>query len=515
MDCNQVQDKLVDYIDRTLSDKEEKIIFNHLKTCENCRQEHEELQSTINYIVKNSNNINTKDISLHTKIVPKRNVRFTKTALIAALISISLVVTVFAATDAFDFLKWWEKSSEQYMSAWEKLIENGVGEKLDISVVDNDIKVTAEGVIADELNTLIILKIENLKENIKLTPLNRYNEFDAPLTSISIGGDISADSLWSGLNYVNLYSKDENTVRILLKTDPIKMDRGNIDINITSLTSAVDTNKDNVININGNWKFSIPINVIKSKMYNVNKAVDLSGMELIIESVEVAATVTSVNYTIKKDKNDNRAVEKITFLIENNSKTYDDSELTALYNFNENSDGSIEGTAFLDSIYLESPDSINLVVETLRYAVEDLKEYELNLENLPQVLEYNGSHITIEEILYNEDNVEIIVKEDDINGRDYIRTIFDIKENYESGPNRGIESLEWILMDENGVYEESDEFWNNKISPYFLKWKITIPYSYYNKNVYGSTQDLVPEKFYINGQDYIDYPNMNIDIDLR
>lgn len=517
MDCNYIKDKLVDYIDGLLSNKEEKEIFNHLQNCENCRLECEELQSTIDYIVHNTKKIYiSKGISLNTKTINKKTVRFTKTALIAALLSISLVVTVFAATDVLDFLKWWEKSSELYMNEWEKLIESGVGEKLNISAIDKDIRVTAEGVIADELNTLIILKVENLKEDIKLTPL-KHNEFNYPI-SLSIDGDISADSIGDGLNYVNLYSKADNTIRLLLMTDPIKKNEGIIEVNITNLYSFINNNTEDIINIDGNWELSIPVNVIKSKNYDLKKTIDLYGMELIIDRVEIAATVTSINYRIKNNKEDNRIADKITFFIEYDSKVYDDSELTALYNFNKNKDGDIEGAAYLDSLYLQDPDNIDIIVETLRYKVENLQIYDIDTENIPQVLEYNGNYITIEDIVYNDDGTELIISEDNSNDREYLKTIFDIEEDNDKKLDRTIESLEWITMDNNGVIEDEDlkgKFWNNKMYNYFLNWKITVSNNDYNKQVHGNSEKLILKKLYIMGQDYIEFPNINIEVDLR
>ena len=48
-------------------------------------------------------------------------------------------------TDSLEvFLQWWKKDSEKQLQLGKKLLNKGVGQKLNISVIDKDIKVTAE-----------------------------------------------------------------------------------------------------------------------------------------------------------------------------------------------------------------------------------------------------------------------------------------------------------------------------------------------------------------------------------
>ena len=161
MNCKDMEERLITYIDGELSPEENMRVKEHLENCSTCMEEYEKLKSTIDYVTDNSNYIDTsKAIELDLNIKRRKRVkRFTRTGLIAIALSLLLVVTA-VATDLFGLMEGWKKHSEITESAWEQLILNGVGQKLDISTTDKDIKITAEGVISDELNTIILLKVE-------------------------------------------------------------------------------------------------------------------------------------------------------------------------------------------------------------------------------------------------------------------------------------------------------------------------------------------------------------------
>ena len=285
MDCNLVKDKLLDYIDDNLNREEMANIRKHLKVCQECSREYAHMESTINYIIDASNKIDTSmELNLNPNIDKKKVVgRFTGMGLVAVVLSLILAVTVFA-TDILDFLKWWEKYSQREMSAWEDLIENGVGQKLvAMSVTDKGIRVTAEGIIADDINTIILLKIEDLNGNIRFIP---YRGDSSNLSSISVGGDVrkSFENLPVLVNYSPLYEEDENTIKLMVYTEPLDKDEGIVEININKLISFINESEESIVEVRGNWKLAIPAKKLPSKVYYVDEEIDLDGNELVIKN---------------------------------------------------------------------------------------------------------------------------------------------------------------------------------------------------------------------------------------
>ncbi len=524
MDCNHVKDLLIDYIDGLLTEEEERKVSLHLDNCEGCWQEYNELIETIEYVTDKSNNILTdRELNLNTKDVPiKRPIRVRRTILIAAILSIMLVATAFA-TDVFDFLKFWEKTSQPYISAWEDLIDNGVGQKLDISVVDKDIKITAEGVIADDLNTLVFLRIENLNEDVILTPRGEWKG-DLPKPSVSIGGDVRdygiSYSRVTGkeyqtptfVNFVNLYAEAENTMRVLLKLEPMTKEEGIINIKIDHLISFRNPDKNSIKNISGDWELNIPAQVIKSKTYEVNKEVDFYEGKLLVENITIAPTVTQIDYRLRGIEENKMIIDHVRFHIEDEERVYNNSRITSLYQSSErNRDGEILDSVFLDSMYYKVPDTIDFVVDALTYHIVDWGIYEIERDNLPQKIKYKDSKITIEDIIYKENSTELIISEDldkdsNIMGTNYDVSIVDHKLVYVYAQYK-----EWVTKDDKGIVEESEDItWNNKMYTQNQGLKLII-----EKRNESDDIELIPEYLYIKSQDYIDYPDTKIEIDLR
>lgn len=533
MDCNIVKDKLLDYIDGNLDGKEIKTIEEHLKSCNECSNEHAEMKSTIDYIRDNSNKIDTsKDLNLNPNILKKKSTRrFTRIGLIAAILSLMLAVTVLA-TDIFDFIKWWKKSSEKQISAWEELIENGVGQKLNISVTDKDIRVTAEGIIADDLNTIILLKIEDLKGNIRFTP---YRGDSSNPRSLSVGGDIRKifEDFPPLVNYSPLYSEDENTVKLMVYTDPLDKDEGVVEIHLNKLMSLINESEESIVEVSGNWDMTIPAKKIPSKVYFVDEEIDLDGNELVIEKITIAPTTTRIHYKFNVyNAESERYIENVTFLIKDGRKTYIRSELSRGGSMAYRSYGFVNREFDIQSLYLEDPSDIDIVVNTYTYTVGGLEKYNIDWDNLPQVIKYQNSRITIEDIKYNEDCTEIIVREDKSWNRKYINTnlylrideTIYIKDGEEKVPIKrdyyfSATPLEYETRDSKGrVKDLENKSWSDEFYNFVYKQKITLSKDQFERlemNEDNFDEYLIPGELYIEGQEYIEYPYIKRNIKLH
>lgn len=536
MDCKIIEDLMIDYIDDNLNKDEKRLVEDHLDKCKNCRNEYEEIKSTIDYLVSSSNNIDTKkEIKLNPKIEKRKSIRnITRTGFIAIVLSFILIISAIA-TDMFGFIEYWKKFSDRQISAWEQLIENGVGQKLDISVIDNDVRITAEGVISDELNTIIVLKIEDLKGNNRLTPSWNLTPESRP---IFLGGDISnpkgmQEDIPPISNYEPLYADEENTSRLMISTYPLDEEEGNIEIHIDSLVGLVGFYEESDVKINGNWDMTIPVKRLKSKTYNVNKDIDLDGSKLKIYKITFAPTATNVEYTIEAyNKKNDYFINNINFSMKNGRKVYQVSELSRSMNFPDPAHGFSRGSYHLQSIYLEEPRKIDLIVDTYSATSKGFGVYDIDWDNLPQVVEYKGSKITVESIEYKDDSTIVTIKEDDRPGREYTQSNFsfrikDKKEIVDNG-ERYYYDRESVFSGQNIDLEVRDyrgkavnlegEMWSNKYYHYVFKQEIVMR----KKDFEASDMDpekygeyLIPGQLYIDNQEYKEFPNSKINIKLK
>lgn len=536
MDCKIIEDLIIDYMDDNLNKDEKRLVEDHLDKCKNCRNEYEEIKSTIDYLVNSSNNIDTKkEIKLNPKIEKRKSIRnIRRTGFIAIALSFILIISAIA-TDMFGFIEYWKKFSDRQISAWEQLIENGVGQKLDIAVTDNDVRITAEGVISDELNTIIVLKIEDLKGNNRLTPSWNFTPESRP---IFLGGDISnpegmQEDIPPISNYEPLYADEENTSRLMISTYPLDEEEGNIEIHIDSLVGLVGFYEESDVKINGNWDLTIPVKRLKSKTYNVNKDIDLDGSKLKIYKITFAPTATNVEYTIEAfNKEKDYFISSISFSMKSGRKVYQASELSRSMNFPDPSHGLSIGSYHLQSIYLENPKEIDLIVDTYSASSKGFGVYDIDWDNLPQVVEYKGSKITVEDIEYKDDSTIVTIREDDSKDREYINSNFSFrikhkKEGVDNGNNYSYSS-ESIFRGQNKESEVRDstgkepdlrgEVWSNEYYQYVFTQEVVLrkdDFEAFELDPEKYDEYLIPGQLYIDNQEYKEFPNSKINIKLK
>lgn len=443
----------------------------------------------------------------------KSSIRIKVISIGIVLAAIILAITFWSNTrqDKLDPL---ERYSKNTIEEWEKLLDNGIGSKLDISAVDKDIKVTAEGVIGYDLNTLVLLKIEDLKgeskysidsKDINLDSLENY--------PIKISGDISAkythkepssnNSFYTIPSYSTLYSPENKTNRIILSTTEIDGDEGSIDINISRLSTLFNNDEVSPVNIEGEWNLQIPVKKSASKYYEMDETIEFDGNEVVIQKITIAPTNTIVEGKIKRaNEEKDYILEKVTLSIRHGLKKYGLSNFPFVFSARVINDEYTDMTQMLQSLYSEFPDKIEAIVESYEYFVGDKKTYDI--DTLPQTIEYNGSNITIEDIVHNGEFFEIIVREDPSKDRNYTFTSFDTiiyRDNYEVFS--GSRFADYELRDKKGRVTED---YKNHAIGFFLKEQRIMP----SENI-----QLYPKKISIKGQNYIEYPNAKISIPLR
>lgn len=505
MDCDLIKGKLIDYIDGELPKEEMKEIREHLNKCEHCNNQYNELLMTTNYIKDNFRKINDKRLDFK-RIKSKNRIRKIKrTGIMAVALSFLLVVTALA-TDMFDFMKYWKNSSKKATINWESLIDNGMGQKLNITKVDKNIKVTVEGVIADKLNTLILLKVEDLKGKTRFAAPFGADKYE----SIEIGGDIErlSSQLPPILNYSNLYQENENINKMILKTNPLTKEEGTIKVKIREFMSMINDNKESIIRVKGNWDLEISAKKLKSKEYSIDKKINLDGYELEIKKVTIAPTETDIEYEMRNINPEKKHdLGYITFSMKYKNKVYKHSRLGYSGKVKSFGVSHAKGRSSLETLYLEDPDNIKLIVDRYGYRVKKVRGYKLEPDKLPQKIKYKDSTLTIEDIIYEEDSTEIIIKEDDSDGRKYINS--NIYVELGGRPEYEIYS-QFLETTESGDLITKQKILIKKED--ILKTRKRFEWLDTKENI---SELLKPEYIYIDGQEYIQYPNKEINIKLE
>lgn len=535
MDCKKCKEKLIDYIDGNIEKNEN--IKAHLDKCEDCKAEYEGLKETVDYLKINSEKINTeREFNLKTRINNKKYKRFTRTGTLAIIISLLLVATVFAA-ETLGFIDWWKNSSEIQTNAWEELIENGVGQKLDISTVDNGVKITAKGIIADEINTLVLLEIENLNGNRRLVP--SYNDMYRDSTQVPwpiiAEGDLERlnKDIPPLVNFSNIYTEDENKVNILVNTNTMTKDKGGFTLNIKLLETMINESEEDIQYVKGNWTLEIKGEKVPSKTYEIGKEVILDGNNLIIDKVVIAPTTTQINYRYKRyNKEKKYNLDEIYFSMEHEGEIFGNSPISYEDGvYSTNNYGYVDREYHLYPLYLQDPKEFTLNIDTKRYSTRDERYYEIDWNNLPQTIEYDGSELTVKSINIGEKETEITIEEDDSKNRKYLKTNI----NFRKSSNLQDEEYErsymhdgWYLF--RGEYSKSEHinpdknndeikgFPSNKQYNYVYEQKFTIRRDEFREfgieNLYKEKY-LLPEYLIIKGQEYIEFPDRTIEIKLK
>lgn len=195
------------------------------------------------------------------------------------------------------------------------------------------------------------------------------------------------------------------------------------------------------------------------------------------------------------------------FLLEHKGKTYKESDLVGYNTFYINKLGTVVDKVSLKSLYIEDPDEIDIILEAYEYTTAFKKYYKLDLDNLPQTLEYDGSEVTVESVEYGENDTIINIKEDTDEDRKYLKSNIYTKVFLE-----GEEDDSWIsykYSDPTGPYNPREKVENQQIIM-SLDAIHTTPITESNRaNV------LKPDQIYIQGQSYIEYPNEKINLKLK
>jgi hypothetical protein len=262
------------------------------------------------------------------------------------------------------------------------IVEKGVGNRLNISKTDKDIKITITDVVADDIQTLISFKIEDLKSG-KIYGVN-YKD----------GIDIKEE--WveqlKGTNtkmYTSLFNSEGKGTLTLY---PIDTDKKTINLAFTELETKVGDSKEIV---EGNWNFEIPIEKHIGKTYDINAVVKVEHYTIEFKKIKISPTLTSLSFNCRNGGKQN---ERVTGL--EDIRIFADGKEYKPYNFGHGSWNAYstiasgdKGVTF-ETMYFDNPKNIEIKVSRIVTEIREEKPKELFIkldETNPQEFEYLGS----------------------------------------------------------------------------------------------------------------------------
>ncbi|MBU5675216.1 DUF4179 domain-containing protein [Alkaliphilus sp. MSJ-5] len=480
--CKEIKEKLIDYIDGILDEKDHLAIENHIKHCTSCEEELKELRETISYIKETKKDIKAphnlmenvkKEVTNAKKLYKKPRIKIGYIALVSILVTL-LITTAFANENIRTILETWQGKSLKESQSIEELISKGYGEQVNLISEDKNIKVKVESVVADDINMVLLLEVENLNGDGKYVPILSKETIDYEGNfkfSSLIGGDSIRGS------YL-LYTPDENKTRTVVSLSPLASNEGEIELTIKALEPIHPEYKgilpgyhyyskeipENAIE--GYWNFKIPVKVTEAHVFNLNEQMDLDGNKIIFEQLEISPTITTLTYRFNRRQNSEYALERLfNIKIEANGKNYESKSYGGDSSYWSNM-GAVEGIVSFDSMYFEMPDKIKITVDGYDAIISKTSTMDVDVEkSFPQSFEYLDSNIRVNNVQGDKNLIRISM--DNLGERYFEILNFRIFINGQEYKKSSVATKFLFPENENSVYESSYDILLSNLSKKF------------------------------------------------
>lgn len=399
MKCDEIRQSFMDYLDGNFTAQEEKNIIDHLEVCKECREELAEIERLVSGMDESKESINVpedfmKNIRARALKIDCQGAKIKRRPLrvlfIAAVILTMSVITVFAARESImELIK--RISPESRIN---NIVDKGMGDKLNISKIDKDIKITITDVVADDIQTLISFKIEDLKSG------KEYR--------VKYDDGIDIKERWvPQINdtTIKMYNSIFNTEgKGTLTLYPIDTDKKTINLAFIRLETNTGDAKEVM---EGNWNFEIPIKKYSGKSYNIKAKVKVDDYFIFFNRITISPTLTTLYFNHNSGYNRNEQIsgfEDIRLITK--GKEYKP------YNFgngNWNPYSSIgygDNEMTFDSMYFDNPKDIQIKLSRIstRITEEKPKEFVIRIdETSTQEFEYLGTKLYIDNLKVGED----------------------------------------------------------------------------------------------------------------
>lgn len=425
------------------------------------------------------------------------------------IIMVLFIVTV-VATDAFGVFSWWQELSVRESRPVYELLEEGYGDKLNLTAIDEDIKITVESILADDIKTVILLEIEDLKQKDLYGTTRDGIEFEG---SLEYDADIPEELHGANYSLLTLHSEDPFRRRLLINLQPLTEKESTLFLNIKELESnLVDSDKV----VEGNWSFEIPVSVYDVATYDINKELEVEGNILTLETLTIGPTSTLLTYNFQHNQTWEYTLEHFNNVqLFSNGKEYVERFFggvgSSQSQYANNRKQRTMVIREFDAMYLDKPEEIEVKVGGYGVHVKAnaYKSFDIHMDQgFPQEFEYMGSSIIIESINIGEDTTEIIIKES-MEDRNYEELEIDFRTEGNAFVYPVQDWQEYYIVDSDGAKVEGNQdnyfyYTMNMKNPtiYTTKSLITLKHSPGRENLpleVRGPDEIVPSALVIRG----------------
>ncbi|HYK72346.1 MAG TPA: zf-HC2 domain-containing protein, partial [Pseudoneobacillus sp.] len=139
MNCNAIQESLIDLLEGKLSNQKRQEVEKHIQHCESCQQDWREMQEVITLLENESDLIEEPDnfmgnvrqkVGRTQKKYKKSSKHRAMMGLAAGLFLTFFVGTAFATNGFTSLMDWWQDLSHKENEKIQKNVQQGLGENL-------------------------------------------------------------------------------------------------------------------------------------------------------------------------------------------------------------------------------------------------------------------------------------------------------------------------------------------------------------------------------------------------
>jgi RNA polymerase sigma factor (sigma-70 family) len=527
--CKGYHKDYIDYLERTL-DRSKKIDLEvHIYHCPNCQED----LATFQDVMLTMSDLTDRMEDLHVpsgfmenvkarlaedeKRRQQKNKKRKRMGLVLAS-AFAFVLGIGFFTGAFTnlYYTWTEEDLEI-----RAFLQQDLGERLDLVAESSGVKIKIKSAIADDIQTLVFYEIEDTEED------NQYmmNFHDGVMVE-------NQREIMSNEGYSMYYPPDleedveteeKNVFKGKISLLPLKTDNGTIKLKITKLLKLVRASSErndfrayeNPEYETGEWIFEIPVTKKPSTEYALDEETEIEGIPVRFDKLTVAPTATILQYGINTEQTKKR-IDMLNFdnLEVNTKKLKADIYSRSFVDSQQDMNWYTFAIRF-DPLFGEKPKEVNVQIESVHLAFEDLKTIELDASReYPQTFEYAGSTISIDKVEVGQPST-VVISNHDIENRAYEMLHFNIVgEDENQNQHSSMEmNTEGVLIDKNGIEYDMNEtpFAYEKIER--PRYFITVQrMKLYNNN---PEEKVIPKRLDLYGYNSIKYLDDVVKISLK
>jgi DNA-directed RNA polymerase specialized sigma24 family protein len=462
--CKEHHKHYLDYMERTM-DRPEKIEFEkHIYHCHDCQEDLATFQDValtlMDYAKANTDlpdlthfmekvRMRLKEKEEHRQQKSKKNIRlgFIFTVIFAFVFGIAFI------TGAFHYVYYGLTEEDEQLRAF---LQKDLGQRVNLEAEGDGVKIKITGVVADDVQTLVFYKIEDINEDNQY--LMNYEDGLYVENENEVLSQVTHPRFYVPDLKAEMNQKDKNVFYGKVGLRPLQKDTENIKLKISKLMKLVPNPDDptgffnrNIEYKTGEWSFEVPVSKQPSIEYALNEETEIEGVPVRFNRLTIAPTATILEYGIHIGQPEKR-IDYVQFgnLEVNNKKVKPDRYGSGYTTSYQDTNWNSFQTQF-DPLYGEEPKEVTVQLKSAYFTIEDDKSIELDVtEEYPQTFEYAGSTISIDKVEVGQPTT-VVISDYKIKNRAYEAFHVNVVGENENEPISVEMDTEGVIVDRNGV----------------------------------------------------------------